>query len=122
MFYEFMTPGGKGRSPGLSFDLYVDGEFIKSLNARDSKRGEINLELPIFPSEYEDISEILLRPTLTYLTHVSRGDEASGEETEKIALPLDTEPMQIMDTILVFKDAVAQELTGCDIAIPLPEN
>lgn len=117
MFYDFMTPGGKGRNSGLCFDLYVDGEFIKTLSCSDSKIGEINLELPIFPSEYEEISEILLRPTLTYLTHVSR-----GEGTEKIALPVDTEPMQIMDTMLIFEDAVAQELTGCDILIPLPKD
>jgi len=118
----------RGSSPGIGFDLYVDGEFVKSLSMLDSALNEANYELPIFPSEYDEIEEIVLKPSATYISEI-RVQEWDSDMTEAtyVAGENDTEKTLEIDGEKIFtrggtswEDGVKVPLTGCDIHIPLP--
>jgi len=106
----------------------VDGEFVKSLSMLDSALNEANYELPIFPSEYDEIEEIVLKPSATYISEI-RVQEWDSDMTEAtyVAGENDTEKTLEIDGEKIFtrggtswEDGVKVPLTGCDIHIPLP--
>lgn len=130
---SFFCPGEKQDRNGLSFDLYVNDEFVKTLLPRDSSPGEINLELPVFPSDYDSIRQIRLRPAVTHLVGCevcqllpregSEGAQSPDAPGVPITLEIDGEPYRFARgsaTAFEKETYSTVALPGLDLVIPLP--
>ena len=114
-----------GRISGLEFDLVVDGDRVEMPARRlDSGSQQIRYELPILPSDYENVREIALAPKVRALTSVrSAGNGAQGESSaeQRIAWAPDGEAATIPSGW--DGEAYAETpLPGCEIHIPMPDS
>ena len=115
-----------GGTCGLAFDLLVDGDRAEMPGRRlDSGSQQIRFELPILPSDYANVREIVLVPRVKALTAVIPAwyDAVKGAEVrgERISWEADVEAVTIPQG---WNDEEYAEtpLPGCEIRIPLPDS
>ena len=110
----------------LEFEIHVDGDSLKMPQRMSSGLQQIRFELPVLPSDYAGIGEIVLVPkvhTPTAFTPAFCADPEKEGTAGKVVLVKDGEPMDFPESFQIddgdYEDTV---LTGCEIHISLPEN
>ena len=117
----------------LDFDLYIDGELLKSPDRISSaQRFEKRYEIPVFPGDYGNAKELVLVPKTSackavtvYPSSIIDGREME-EKGERFELIPDADPVVIPSSEFSASwdesaEAYSSVLTGCGIRIPVPQ-